>query len=102
MPKFIPIGKISEIPDQSAKCVEVEGRKIAVFNLGGQFYAIDNDCPHEQGPLSDGNIQGEEIECPWHASRFNIKTGKVTMDPSTENVASHPVRVTGDSIEVEV
>lgn len=102
MPKFIPIGKTAEIADQSAKCVEVEGRKIAVFNLGGKFYAIDDDCPHEQGPLSDGNIEGEEVECPWHGSRFNVKTGKVTMDPAGENVTCYPVRVTGDSIEVEV
>jgi len=102
MPKFVAIGKTSEIPDQGAKCVEVEGRKIAVFNLGGAFYAIDDDCPHEQGPLSDGNIDGEEVECPWHGSRFNLKTGKVTMDPAEEDVRSYPVRVTGDSIEVAV
>jgi NAD(P)H-dependent nitrite reductase small subunit len=102
MGKYVAVARLTEIPEQSAKCVEVEGRKIAVFNLGGRFYALDDDCPHEQGPLSDGNIVGEEVECPWHGSRFNLKTGRVTLDPAEEDVRSYPVRVTGDSVEVEI
>jgi NAD(P)H-dependent nitrite reductase small subunit len=102
MGQYVTVGKVAEIPDRSARCVEVEGRKIAVFNVGGVFYALDDDCPHEQGPLSDGNLVGEEVECPWHGSRFNLKTGRVTMDPAEEDVRSYPVRVTGDSVEVEI
>ncbi len=102
MAKFIPIAKTAEIADQSAKCVEVEGRRLAVFNAGGKFYALDDRCPHEDGPLSEGLLEGEEVVCPWHGSRFNLKTGQVTLDPAQDNVASFAVRVVGDSIEVEI
>ncbi|MGH8717169.1 MAG: Rieske (2Fe-2S) protein, partial [Burkholderiales bacterium] len=92
----------SEIADQSAKLLEIEGKRIALFNLGGQFYALDDTCPHASGPLSEGSIEDEDVECPWHGSRFNIKTGEVTATPADENVARYNVRVTGDDIEVEV
>ena len=102
MGEFVKIGKTSEIEDQCAKCVEVEGRNIAVFNLGGEFYAIDDACTHEEGPISEGYVEGEEVECPWHAARFNIKTGKVLCDPAYEDAATYKVRVNGDDVEVEV
>jgi nitrite reductase/ring-hydroxylating ferredoxin subunit len=81
MGRFVEVAKKSEIPEGGAIGMEVEGKRLALINLGGEIYAIDDDCPHEGGPLSDGTISGEEIECPWHTSRFNIKTGRVTMDP---------------------
>jgi 3-phenylpropionate/trans-cinnamate dioxygenase ferredoxin subunit len=102
MSKFVQVAKLSEIPDQTARCVQVEGRSIALFNLGGQLYAIDDTCTHEGGPLSDGLIHGDEVECPWHGARFNIATGEVTLDPATEGVAKYNLRLNGDEIEVEV
>ncbi len=102
MPKFVPVAKITEIPDQCAKCVLVEDRIIALFNLGGKFYAIDDTCTHEGGPLSEGIIEGEEVQCPWHGAHFNIKSGKVTLDPATEDVATYNVRLNGDVIELEI
>jgi nitrite reductase/ring-hydroxylating ferredoxin subunit len=62
----------------------------------------DDSCPHEGGPLSEGQIVGEDIECPWHRSCFNIRTGRVTRDPATDGVATYRVRLTGDAVEVEV
>ena len=102
MGKYVKVGKTSEIDDQCAKCVEVGGRSIAVFNLGGEFYAIEDTCTHEEAPLSEGHVEGEEIECPWHAARFNLKTGKALCEPAYEDVATFPVRVNGDDVEVEV
>jgi nitrite reductase/ring-hydroxylating ferredoxin subunit len=102
MSKFVPVAKKSEIPDQSAKCVQVEGRSIALFNLGGQFYAIDDTCSHVGGPLSGGLIQGEEVECPWHGARFHIATGKVTLNPATRDVTTYSLRLNGEDIEIEV
>ena len=102
MGKFVKVATKSEIADQSAKLLEIEDKRIAVFNLGGRFYALDDTCPHVEGPLSEGPIEGEEVECPWHGSRFNIKTGEVTASPAVEGVARYNVRVTGDDIEVEV
>ena len=102
MGKFVKVATKSEIADQSAKLLEIEDKRIAVFNLGGRFYALDDTCPHAEGPLSEGSVEGEEVECPWHGSRFNIKTGEVTAPPAVEGVARYNVRVTGDDIEVEV
>ena len=102
MGKFVKVATKSEIADQSAKLLEIEDKRIALFNLGDRFYAIDDTCPHADGPLSEGSIEGEEVECPWHGSRFNIKTGEVTVPPAVENVTRYNVRVTGDDIEVEV
>ena len=102
MSKFVKVATISEIDDQSAKLLEIEGKRIALFNLEGQFYALDDTCPHASGPLSEGSIEDEDVECPWHGSRFNIKTGEVTAPPALEKVARYNVRVAGDDIEVEV
>jgi len=102
MGKFVKVAKTTEITEQSAKLVQIEDKRIALFNFRGQFYALDDTCPHADGPLSEGSIEGEDIECPWHGSRFKIKTGEVTAPPAIENVARYNVRVTGDDIEVEV
>ena len=102
MSGFIPVAKVADIPNQTVKCVEAEGKRIAVFSLDGEFFAIADDCTHEGGPLSDGMIHGDEVECPWHGARFNIKSGKVTLDPATDDVARYNVRVTGDDVEIEM
>lgn len=102
MAEYVKVGKTSEIEDQCAKCVEVGGHTIAVFNLGGEFHAIDDLCTHEDGPLSEGFVEGEEVECPWHAARFNIKTGAKLCEPAYDDVATYPVRVVGDDVEVAV
>ena len=102
MGKFVKVATKSEIADQAAKLLQIGDKRIALFNLGGRFYALDDTCPHAEGPLNEGSIEGEEVECPWHGSRFNIKTGEVTVSPAVENVARYNVRVTGDDIEVEV
>jgi nitrite reductase/ring-hydroxylating ferredoxin subunit len=96
------VAKVAAIPPDSAKCVEVDGKRIALFNVGGDFYAIGDECTHEGGPLSEGLLHGEEVECPWHGARFNIKSGRVTLDPASEDVASYTVRVVGEDIEIEV
>ena len=102
MSRFLSVAKLAEIPDQSATCVEVEGKRIALFNLGGEFYAIDDDCTHEGGPLSEGLVLGDEVECPWHGAHFNIKSGEVTLDPAEDAVARYKVRVIGDNVEIEI
>lgn len=64
MGKFVKVATKSEISDQSAKLLKIGDKRIALFNLGGQFFAIDDTCPHADGPLSEGSIEGEEVECP--------------------------------------
>jgi len=102
MSNFVSVAEVSDFDNQSAKCVEVEGKSIALFKLGGEFYAIDDTCTHAGGPLSEGNIEGDEIECPWHGAHFNIRSGKVTLDPADEDVNTYDVRLSGDVIEIDV
>lgn len=102
MPRFVQVAKKSQVPENGVIGVQVEGKCLALVNLNGEIYALDDDCPHEAGPLSDGRIVGDEIECPWHRSRFNIKTGGVTMDPAETDVASYKVHLIGDAVEVEI
>jgi NAD(P)H-dependent nitrite reductase small subunit len=102
MSNFVSVAEVSDFDNQSAKCVEVEGKSIALFKLGEEFYAIDDTCTHAGGPLSEGNIEGDEIECPWHGAHFNIRSGKVTLDPADEDVNTYDVRLSGDVIEIDV
>ena len=103
MSRFVKVAKTSEIADQSATRVEVDGKLIiAIFNLGGEFYAIDDTCTHHGGPLSEGSVHGEKVECPWHGACFNIKSGEVTGPPATEGVTNYTVRLIGDTIEIEI
>ena len=93
MLRFVEVAKKSQIPENGAIDVEAQGKRLALVNLSGDIYALDDDCPHEGGPLSEGQIVGEEIECPWHTSHFNIKTGRVTMDPATKDVPTYRERL---------
>jgi NAD(P)H-dependent nitrite reductase small subunit len=102
MAGFVRVALRTEIPDGSSRCVEVAGKRIALFRLGDTFYAIEDACPHADGPLSEGSVEGEEVECPWHGSRFNLRTGEVTGPPADEDVATYRVRVTGEDVEVDV
>jgi nitrite reductase/ring-hydroxylating ferredoxin subunit len=102
MAEFRKIAKIGDIEPDKGKCFEVDGRRIAVFNLGGSYHAIDDMCTHAEASLSEGEVSGDEIMCPLHFATFNIMTGACTGPPADEDVRSYPVRVTGDDIEVEV
>ncbi len=101
MGDFVKIAKTSDIPPGAAKAVQVQGANVAVFNIGGAYHAIGNDCTHVGGPLAEGGITGEEVMCPWHGARFKVSTGEALCAPARGNVASYNVRVVGDDIEVE-
>ena len=103
MAQFVKVGTKAEFEDlEGGKLVEVGGQKIAMFVLGGKYYAIENACPHRGGPLAEGMVAGDEVICPWHGSRFNIKTGAFLTPPAQQGVKSLPVRVAGNDVEVEI
>jgi 3-phenylpropionate/trans-cinnamate dioxygenase ferredoxin subunit len=103
MAHFVKVGSRAELEDlEGGKLVEADGQRIAVFNIGGSYYAIESTCPHRGGPLAEGMVTGEEVICPWHGSRFNVKTGSVMTPPAREGVKSFPVRVTGDDVEIDL
>lgn len=98
MKEFVKVAKVSDLPDGEMMAVEVEGEQVLLANVGGQFYAIGEICPHAGAPLSEGFLEGESVECPWHASRFNLRTGEVEAPPAEEGVPTYAVRVEGDDI----
>ncbi len=99
---FRRVAAAGEVAPGSALQVEAAGQEIALFNVGGEIFAIDNTCPHSGGPLAEGDIQSDRVTCPWHGSIFNIMTGEAIGPPAMENVATYGVRVTGDGIEIDV
>ncbi|MGH7908734.1 MAG: Rieske (2Fe-2S) protein [Thermodesulfobacteriota bacterium] len=102
MSRFVEIARTNEIAPGEAKMVEVEGKKIAILNLEGDYYALDDTCPHARGPLSEGKVEGEVVTCPWHGSEFNIKTGEVLRPPARGGVKNYKVQVEGSIIKIEV
>lgn len=103
MGQFVKVGTRAEFEGlEVGKLVQAGGQGIAILNIGGSYYAIENTCPHRGGPLSEGAIAGDEVTCPWHGSRFNIKTGVVITPPARQGVKSFPVRTAGEDVEVEI
>jgi nitrite reductase/ring-hydroxylating ferredoxin subunit len=102
MAAYIKVATTSELAPGQAKKVEVQGKAIALFNLGGSYHAIDDTCTHRGGPLSEGQVQGDVVTCPWHGAKFKVTSGEVLGPPAGAGVASYPTRVTGSDIEVEV
>lgn len=100
MEEFETVARADEIAPGTAKQVIVSGEPIAIINLDGEFYAINDLCTHEEYFLSCGTIDGEEIECFMHCAVFNIKTGKVLAPPAEKPVDTYPVRVTDGMIQV--
>ena len=102
MSKFVKVATTDEMADHPAKCVEVDGEKIALFKGEGGFYALSDTCTHRGGPLSEGEVEGVEVTCPWHGAIFDLRTGGVLGPPAATGVKSYPVKVTGGDIEIEL
>ena len=98
---FIPIAKLDDLPPGTCKSFETEDWGIALFNIDGQVYALDNTCPHAGGPLGEGSIEGEHVACPWHGWKFHIPTGVCQKNPTPSlNVACYEVRIVEDAIQI--
>ena len=105
------VATVDEIPPGERKIVELEGRSLGVFNINGEFYAVRNICPHQGAPLCEGRLtgllqsdvpgeyrytrKGEILRCVWHGWEFDIKTGTVVVEPSTEACEEVPGRGRG-------
>ncbi len=101
MPQTVRIATIADVAPGSAKVIDADGRSIALFNVDGSFFALDNTCPHMGGALGEGTVVGDTVTCPWHGAEFNIKTGEVQSPPAASGVRSYPVSVEGDDIFIE-
>jgi 3-phenylpropionate/trans-cinnamate dioxygenase ferredoxin component len=101
MTDFVKVANLSELAPGSCKAIDVAGTMIALFNVGGTVYALDNTCLHQGGPLGEGTLEGDVVTCPWHMWDYNVRTGEKVGSPSLK-VASYEVRVEGDEIKVAV
>jgi len=96
------VARLADIPDDEGHRVEVAGRAIALFKYEGEIFAIDDLCSHAEASLATGFLDGCQIECPLHQACFDVRTGKVTAGPATEDVRSYPARVENDAVFVDV
>ena len=99
--RWITVARASEIPVGSSRVLRLEDQPIAVFHLDDGWYAIDDVCTHDGGPVAEGRLEGCIIECPRHGATFDVKTGAALTFPAVAPVATYAVRVVGDDIQVE-
>ena len=102
MSDFVRIAKVSDLADPGKMLVEVDERLVALFRVGGQFYAIDDVCTHDGGPLAEGQLEDHTIACPRHGAKFDIRTGQALTMPATQPTASHEVKIDGDEVFVKL
>lgn len=100
MASLVKVAQRDEIADGTGKTVEVGGKKIALFNVKGAFYAIDNTCLHRGGPLGEGELDGTTVTCPWHGWEYDVTSG-ANLDEPTKVVACFRVQLDGDEILIE-
>ena len=98
MQGFVKVKKVGEMSPGDMTLVEVEGERILLANVGGKLHAVDEACPHREAPLSGGVLEGEEVDCPLHGSRFNVTTGECLVGPSTRGLQQYAVKVEGEDI----
>jgi 3-phenylpropionate/trans-cinnamate dioxygenase ferredoxin subunit len=93
---------VTDVPAGEVHVFQIDGRSLAVANADGAFYAIDDVCSHDGGPLGEGAVWGTQVECPRHGARFDLKTGRPVTLPAVLPVKTYEVRVQGEDVEVDV
>jgi len=97
--RYCRVASIGEIPPGAGRLVEVDGEEVALFNFGGEYYAINDLCPHRGASLARGFLDGGKVFCPWHCFDFNLKTGECATVPSL-SVRTYEVKIAGEDIFV--
>jgi nitrite reductase/ring-hydroxylating ferredoxin subunit len=98
--QFIAVARTQDVPDGKVMAVEANGHAIMLCHFEGQIYALENMCSHAQEPLACGRMRAGWIACPAHGARFDLETGEPLTGPASEPIATYPIRIVGDSIEV--
>lgn len=101
MPNYVVVCGVQDIPPGSGMVAEVEGKEVAVFNVDGTFYALDNMCLHQGGPLGEGELEGSIVTCPWHGWKYDVTNGINKVNQNLK-VATYPVTVEGGHVKVSV
>jgi 3-phenylpropionate/trans-cinnamate dioxygenase ferredoxin subunit len=98
--EFVVVAEVDELANGERLFLEVDGMPIAVFNVAGKYFAIEDICSHDQGSVAEGEIIDHSIECPRHGARFDLNSGKALSMPAVVDIAAYPVRVEGQNLLV--
>ncbi len=101
MAEWLDIMRASELPLNTRKAIVVSGTPILILNYENTYYAIRNQCTHQDLPLSEGEVEGGIITCPFHGAQFCLKTGEVKAPPAFEDIETYPIRVHQDMLQIE-
>jgi 3-phenylpropionate/trans-cinnamate dioxygenase ferredoxin subunit len=102
MARLVKVTDTRNLPPGSAAAFDVEGNRIALFNVGGTIYAIEDTCTHAGASLAEGTVEGTKVTCPWHGAEFDLTNGSALTPPAFEGVRTFRVVVEGDAIHVEI
>jgi 3-phenylpropionate/trans-cinnamate dioxygenase ferredoxin component len=104
MPDFVRVAKVAELPDPGKMLVEVDDRLVVLFRVDGKYFALDDVCTHDGGPLSEGSLdaKGCSIACPRHGAKFDIRNGAALTMPATQATVAHEVKVVGEEVFVKL
>ncbi len=101
MSRWIPVANVADCPPGSCLELAVAGRIVAVFNVAGDFHALDGICPHQGGPLGKGQLEGHVVTCPWHGWQFDVRSGQHQINAGLRQPLID-VRVVNDRIMISV
>ena len=101
MPNFVRVAGTNDLKPGENKVVNVNGTDVGLFNVDGEFFAINNTCLHRGGPLGEGYLEGDVVTCPWHGWRYSVKSGENVMMPSSK-VKTYQVKVESDDVMVAI
>jgi 3-phenylpropionate/trans-cinnamate dioxygenase ferredoxin component len=102
MAEWVKVGEIGNLAPGQVKVIVPRGERIALANVDGEYFAIDDVCTHDGGPLDQGEVIGNQIECPRHGARFDVRSGKAVTLPAIFPVKTYPVKVEGNDILLEL
>ena len=102
MGEWITVTKKSQIVDGKTAVFTVKGKEVVVALVNGELYAFHNECSHMELPLDQGEIEGTEIQCPFHGAKFDLRTGEATHMPAVSPIEIYKVKVDGDDIKIEI
>lgn len=98
---FLRATKIGEVPPGMIRELQLDGKVVALANVGGKLYAINNVCLHRGGPLGQGELSGQVVTCPWHGWQYDVTSGKLVTNPAI-GVETYPVELRGEDIYIDV
>lgn len=102
MAEWVKVARTADVAEGHATVVEAKGQRLALARVGAQVYAVQDLCTHDGGPLGQGMVIGDAVECPRHGAKFDVKTGAAVTLPAVVPVKTFPVKVAGDDIWVEL